>query len=327
MRVMRLFLAPRDHPGRCFLTPQQKRGGCAKAATTMDTQPSLPRELEREIFKTAAASYPNTIPTLLRVAHRVMTWCFLSFSASPHRLTNSRTEPFLYRVVRVNRAAGRYGVSSALLRGATSKPPAQFLRAVRNLLLEEPMPWTIDETKTVLGQCSGLIELAIIAAVDPEILTVLAEMPLRMLSCTLNELFGGYSAIRLTHPAFAALTHLHTFDEPALVCAHIPLLPALTHIAFTKHFAYEMVQMLLKQCARLEVLLVGIYFTRTDFARKWAQCMPVRDPRFVVAPWADYITEWHAAARGLPHLWALADDFIARKRRGEIDPGYYWLHT
>lgn len=36
--------------------------------------PSFPPELERELFETTAYRYPNEIPTLLRVAHRVLIW-------------------------------------------------------------------------------------------------------------------------------------------------------------------------------------------------------------------------------------------------------------
>jgi hypothetical protein len=34
----------------------------------------LPPELERELFETAAMMYPEEIPTLLRVARRILTW-------------------------------------------------------------------------------------------------------------------------------------------------------------------------------------------------------------------------------------------------------------
>jgi hypothetical protein len=39
-----------------------------------DSSPLLPPELEREVFETVAELYPQTIPDLLLVSHRVHEW-------------------------------------------------------------------------------------------------------------------------------------------------------------------------------------------------------------------------------------------------------------
>lgn len=44
------------------------------ARKSMASDPFFPVELEREIFETAALLYPATIPSLLRVARRVLVW-------------------------------------------------------------------------------------------------------------------------------------------------------------------------------------------------------------------------------------------------------------
>ncbi|KAJ7831385.1 hypothetical protein B0H14DRAFT_2804782 [Mycena olivaceomarginata] len=51
-----------------------------------DAEPTLSLDLEREIFELSARQYPTSIPSFLRVCHRVHTWL----------------EPFLYRVLNLD---------------------------------------------------------------------------------------------------------------------------------------------------------------------------------------------------------------------------------
>ncbi|KAJ7860226.1 hypothetical protein B0H14DRAFT_2745128 [Mycena olivaceomarginata] len=51
-----------------------------------DAEPTLPLDLEREIFELSGRQYPTSIPSFLRVCHRVHTWL----------------EPFLYRVMNLD---------------------------------------------------------------------------------------------------------------------------------------------------------------------------------------------------------------------------------
>jgi hypothetical protein len=46
----------------------------ASVVASLTNNPILPLELEREIFTIAARVHKETIPTLLRVAHRVFVW-------------------------------------------------------------------------------------------------------------------------------------------------------------------------------------------------------------------------------------------------------------
>jgi hypothetical protein len=41
---------------------------------SVDPEPSFPPDLKREVFETTALMYPGEIPTLLRVARRVLIW-------------------------------------------------------------------------------------------------------------------------------------------------------------------------------------------------------------------------------------------------------------
>jgi hypothetical protein len=40
----------------------------------MERDPVFPFELEREIFETTALMHPGSIPSLLRVARRILAW-------------------------------------------------------------------------------------------------------------------------------------------------------------------------------------------------------------------------------------------------------------
>ncbi|KAJ7447466.1 hypothetical protein FB451DRAFT_1411881 [Mycena latifolia] len=275
-------------------------------------------ELEREIFETTALLYPSTIPTLLRVARRILVW----------------VEPMLYRVVRVNATPPYSAMAQAVLRARKTKPRSFFNKAVRYLVLDFPAAWTLDEAREVLKLCTDLIGFAPIAYfANPTMLPILAEMHVQRLSVCLRDLFGGYSFdgdkdIDFTHPVFTSITHLDVFDSVGeRICAHLPSLPALTHLCLSEVVPWDMVRRLLVECPGLEVLLDLFPAIRQDVGRAWAQSIPFHDIRFVVGVYTDYVDEWEQCAQGLPKFWLLADDFVAQKRRGEMNAQCYWLHT
>ncbi|KAJ7092983.1 hypothetical protein B0H15DRAFT_799422 [Mycena belliarum] len=79
-----------------------------------------------------------------------------------------------------------------------------------------------------------------------------------------------------------------------------------------------MVDMLLVQCSHLLLLLVCFPDYTEHLGHRWVEDAPVKDARFVATSYTDYPDDWEAAAKGLPDTWSLADDFVSRKRRGEI---------
>ncbi|KAJ7446334.1 hypothetical protein FB451DRAFT_1291893 [Mycena latifolia] len=278
----------------------------------MDTHPTFPTDLEREIFETTALMHPSTIPTLLRVARRILIWI----------------EPLLYRVARISGEKPHSRMADALLRATKTKPPS-FFHGVRHLLLEPPAHWDMGETKDILQLCTGLVDFSAIGDItlDPTILPILAELPLQRFSGPLNTLFGGVNLIDSTHPFFASITHLDAFDDLSQICTEIPLLPALTHFGLDQEVSWDMVETILADCPRLEVLIVSFPGFKDEYACRWSENTPIKDVRFVVGLYTDYAAEWEAGANGLGNFWSLADDFVARKRRGEIDAGCYWLYT
>ncbi|KAJ7859416.1 hypothetical protein B0H13DRAFT_2067792 [Mycena leptocephala] len=267
--------------------------------------PAFPLELEREIFETTALMHHREIPTLLRVARRVLVWI----------------EPLLYRVIRVTRKN-----KDAILTAIRSKPADFFPKAVRHLCLDFFIPE--HEAREILEVCSGVINLGLDDALsNPALLPILANLPLEWLATSLCGLFR--EDIMPKHPLFASITHLDLFDPDiwaiTQILPHIPTFPALTHLALDSlAVSVDRAQTLLAECPRLHLLLLLWQLYSGDYT--WTQIPHVYDVRFVIglSP-ADYWGDWEDGAKGLPHLWSLGDDLVAGKRSKTIEATRYWL--
>lgn len=120
---------------------------------------------------------------------------------------------------------------------------------------------------------------------------------------------------------FTFVTHLDLFDSfhhgPHVsgLIDHLALFPALTHLAFFQGNR-EALQVL-SRCSQLEAL-IGMYTILPDprYLRS------VDDLRFVTMNVSDeeYVKEWVIGTRGGWDFWARADAFIAKRRRGQIEP-------
>ncbi|KAJ7171442.1 hypothetical protein C8R46DRAFT_1217005 [Mycena filopes] len=256
--------------------------------------------MERLIFETTALLHPRTIPKLLRVAHRVLVWI----------------EPFLYRIIRVQTPY------KPEIRALLRRTPEFCSLAVRHLaLLNEG-----DDVLRLLDTCKGITSLVIpfgAATLDPTtaLASILREGRIRRLATRLPKV-----ASDLRCSLFAAITHLAIFDiEPAIIlpfCVEIPHLPALTHCSFFLLFSPEVLAARLSQALaetpQLQPLLV---LFQSLFERPG-----VYDVRFVAAKYnSTYWDIWEAGAKGLPDYWSRGDDFVAKKRQGEIAESRYWL--
>ncbi|KAJ7150685.1 hypothetical protein C8R46DRAFT_1229616 [Mycena filopes] len=153
-------------------------------------------------------------------------------------------------------------------------------------------------------------------------------MQVRHLTLCVRGLFAG-SPVDLTHRAFSAVTHLEMFDDVQLghildLLTQIPVLPVLTHLSLKPDVPRDDILTVLAQCPRLHILLVCWFFLDDEYAT--ARLPHVYDVRFVIGTWdLEYWTEREAGARGEPDHWSCAADFIARKRRGEIEATHYWM--
>ncbi|KAJ7061740.1 hypothetical protein C8F01DRAFT_1369212 [Mycena amicta] len=255
-------------------------------------EPRLPPELEQEVFATAALLDQDSIPTLLLVAHRVRVWI----------------EPYLYRSLDLSILTAR----QALLDLSSAKPPSFLASAVRHVIfkIEEDS----ERHKRALRLCTGITHLAVSAASDNTnygLLAVLNLMHIERFAGSIVDLFGQPPEHPMDgrHPAFRFLTHLEIFDNLGsdAVDAFVIALPSLTHLATE---STEGAQRILEGCQNLRIL---VSLRRTP---------QVDDPRIVVC---DYL-DWAEAAAPAPQqtFWDVAEEFLERKRRGEVQG--YWAY-
>ncbi|KAF7336237.1 hypothetical protein MVEN_02171600 [Mycena venus] len=252
--------------------------------------------------------HPGTIPALLRVARRVLIWI----------------EPLLFRVIRLSQENSP--MVRALLDAMESKPPEFFHNSVRHLALELDWDCSEDEGRQLLALCKGVSNFgSSYGFTDPVLLPFLAEMRIQRLSLTLSELFGPGS-IDLTHSLFRSVTHLDMFGLEGVVevFPDVPLLPVLTHLCLDSNIQREILLNLLAELPRLKLLLVQWQPEEKDLY-ELARTPRAYDVRFVIGLCYDYWADWEAGARGLSDPWAQGDDFVARKRKHEIEATCYWL--
>ncbi|KAJ7802306.1 hypothetical protein B0H13DRAFT_2297279 [Mycena leptocephala] len=274
--------------------------------------PILPPELEREIFEIAATIHPGTIPPLLRVARRVLTWI----------------EPLLYRVIRVDADdAFRAAKAGAIMRAMHSKPTNFFADAVLHMFLDYNSEWTVDQACSLLSLCSNLVGLAVMGRYcTPSLLPILGTTQIRRFVGTLSELFGSYDAIDFDHPALASITHLHVVDAvnrmSELQVRRLASLPSLTHLALSIDVSGPILPQILSDGANLVVLFN--FWVSANTARDALEIIPQTsplksDPRFIlgVIP-DDYWADWEIGAQAGADFWVEAGEFGAKKRRGEI---------
>jgi hypothetical protein len=204
-----------------------------------------------------------------------------------------------------------------------SKPPEFFCHAVRHLGLEDGC--SLEEGRQLLSLCNEVINFSSnYFFTHPTLLPILAEMRVQRLSLTLNELFGT-KPIDLTHSLFQSLTHLDMFGIHGVAesLVDLPTLPALTHLCLDCDIPRDRVMTVLVDCPRLQLLLVQ-WVEGDDLY--WSERIPhVYDIRFVIGLYDDYWADWEAGARGLPDLWSQGDDFVVRKRKGEIQGANFSL--
>jgi hypothetical protein len=140
-------------------------------------------------------------------------------------------------------------------------------------------------------------------------------MQLRQLTVDLQELFG-ITAIDPARPLFRALTHLRLNHRPEL---NFGELPALTHLCLPNHYDQHSISSTLANCSSLIVLI------HTDWSGliQAKKHLLIDDPRFVLMSLSfnEWMVDWKLGAKGGRDFWARAENFVARRRRDEIEPG------
>ncbi|KAJ7064590.1 hypothetical protein C8F01DRAFT_1366891 [Mycena amicta] len=300
-----------------------------------DDEPRLPRELEREIFYTAALLHPLTIPKLLRVARRVLIW----------------VEPLLYRTLRI----GNRPSHVSQLKAASTKPLEFLARAVQCVGLYATRDY--HAARGILSLCTGVTRLAL--SRDPSVqnlLPVLSAFPIQRFAGFLSDLMHAIVTEEpspeeiAAHPLFCCLTHIDLFDsldpfDGLSIIEILPSLPSLTHLTiaqwdrvtyhvdaisslpFLAHLGIncpsgplgtmcKWLERILKTSRSLRILAV---LTNDRHDSRLQVPESLRDPRFVLCLWCS----WCEGVEDGTNHWTIAEDFVARKQRGEVDENVF----
>ncbi|KAJ6574421.1 hypothetical protein B0H19DRAFT_1341706 [Mycena capillaripes] len=289
-------------------------------------EPTLPEDLEREIFKLAAGLHFPSIPALMRVAWRVNAW----------------VEPLLYQAlfVRLNAYISSGHTPDAFAQDVATRP--EFFRdAIRHLHITMDVGLFGDQLPAgfLLATCTRLETLALQGgsfSLTAELLPLIKQLhSLTRLHADFGALFGGLEWGERSVPfgthAFSRLTHIEMLDETPSqqICAGLARLPSLTHLALK----YEprirgilcICTQVLQGCPALRVL--GALQEKHGFAGSThpePYCafdtpkILEKDLRFVLVTYArryEPPKEWLNDVRSgrLPGFWECAEKAVARR--------------
>ncbi|KAJ7065602.1 hypothetical protein C8F01DRAFT_749784 [Mycena amicta] len=273
------------------------------------TETLLPPELERAIFEYTAEFYPYAIPRLIRVAHRVLVWI----------------EPIAYRRIEAN-SSRRF---SSFLAASRSKPPEFFAQHVRTIFIRNSFDDPLEDACAALALCTSVTRIAGAGPLACQgLLPVIAPMRLERIALFLTHIFPSIPTVDFGLPCFQTLTHFDVFDylqpaseEEALVyAAKLCTLPVLTHLSLNGTVPWSAVEMLLRDCRCLEILVLLWPYTDESGQERAAQ-VAFDDVRFVMTGYRIY----EEAVWDPPNYWTQAEAFITDKRQGKIDSRCFWM--
>ncbi|KAJ7622346.1 hypothetical protein FB45DRAFT_1061880 [Roridomyces roridus] len=283
--------------------------------------PVLPHELEQEIFVTAAYIEPLAIPKFMLVAWRVKLW----------------VEPLLYRVVMLSgseadnalglNAASWYPCRSDLFIQSLGSP-STLGESIHHLCLVSVDP---DRIQPILSAASNVQDLWI-NNLTRDHWPIVSTMPLRRLHCSLEAF--TLPKIDFRHPMFSQLTHFELTFVPHFTedvwSAGLAAIPNLTHFAYNSDLELlSLSPTLLRGCESLRALIFLAMAHMPILARSTIDPHLkdlARDPRFVQLVCTRYVRDWQMGALKGIDYWARADEFISKRRSGEIDALQHLLH-
>jgi hypothetical protein len=97
----------------------------------------------------------------------------------------------------------------------------------------------------------------------------------------------------------------------------LALMPQLTHLSIDRGAGINICLRLLETCRLLTVLV--FIAARASAGDEHHLSALSRDPRFVIMRKMHYIKDWQMGAHGGIDYWTHAEDFISKRRSGEID--------
>ncbi|KAJ7677769.1 hypothetical protein DFH06DRAFT_560143 [Mycena polygramma] len=270
--------------------------------------PFFPLELEREIFEMAAHLHPETMARLLLVAQRVHEW----IARIRYRIATPDGTHFTLSTLALTRAIQ-----------TNSHPPSFFRDRVRHLGL----PFRLDrDFRNILSTCSEIQTIFCATSIDPMFQSDLNTMrPSRLSIYLIFDDVDYYPAL------FTFVTHLNVMlstsrrpwrhaDDVANWQRFFALLPALTHLSlYLEAQEFSVVPSVLALCANISMLVAR--HPRPPTLNKELHLL-FDDDRLVnvLLPNLACEEDWITGAKGGMDFWACAEAFIAKKRRGEIEP-------
>ncbi|KAJ7616522.1 hypothetical protein FB45DRAFT_1034839 [Roridomyces roridus] len=280
------------------------------------SSPSLPPELEREIFELAAYCRPVSVPTLMLVAWRVHGW----------------VKHLLLRVVLLigdshSREGGLWGARSYPYpsHSPISTRIPIIKECVRHLFLSGVFN---DTSRHHLSAATNVEDLWLSTDATTGLREIVGSLRLRRLACDLQQIFETHRySIDFTLPVFSRLTHLELFDRnlpPDFICG-LGRIPNLTHLAFGDPDLRSKVPVILDACKLLRVL---IYLEDADADSDTAMGEFAQRPtetRFVWMSCVRYIKDWQMGALTGADYWARAEDFVRKRNLREVDDGIFWI--
>lgn len=202
--------------------------------------------------------------------------------------------------------------------------------------------WPAVRDPTALGSflelCLGVTNFAILTIFGvPGLLPALGNMRLQRLSGVIEGLFRDPAkadeviTVDIGHPLFSTLSHLDILDEidregmgPEWL-NDLSTLPALTHLSFNNPPNSEILHTILQACPRIHVFIAAFHVSGKARARAYVESMSIRDIRFVVATYSDHYGDWELGTKGGADIWVRVEEFISRKKRGEIEGVYAFI--
>lgn len=240
-----------------------------------------------------------------------------------------RVEPLLYFSVSVGYSTAIKGYPiftwEVLLAAVRSKPASFFARSVRHLnIFMGPQPTDTDNAETVLSLCTCLENLSIARQdrADNILQSLMPTRPLRRLYADPRPLFR---TLPHTHSLFSRITHLDIKGPPEPISpgdigiwARLALLPRLSHLSFMDLSFLSHCLTVLKTCMSLSVLICLCRPPRSPLLQAAFGAL-AQDVRFVCMVRSHFLKDWQMGVQAGIDYWTHAEDFIARRRSGELD--------
>ncbi|KAF7369499.1 hypothetical protein MVEN_00279700 [Mycena venus] len=237
-------------------------------------------------------------------------------------------EPLLYQTIAVQYTAPFDGYPNftwdILLAAIRSKPPS-FFHSVRHIHLSMHHG-SINRTnaEALLSVCTRVENLVLHWADVLDLLPLIAPLPLKYFTADFTQFFLYHPP---THRIFTHITHLALGGTvlSAEKADELSLVPRLTHLSFERSALVGLSLRLLDTCESLLVLIALVVDSEIHNNHRQYLSALSRDPRFVTMTNYRYLADWQRGVHAGTDYWTRAEDFIARRRSGEIDALNYNL--